>query len=122
QFLAVGDSGAAYASADGITWQQSSAGTPEMFYGVTWNGSGFTAVGTHGARAESADGVAWTLVDASTSNDLYNVRWSGGRLLAIGRAGTILADSCGAQRNSVAEPATLPARRIPRAVGRYSRT
>ena len=102
--MAVGDEGVTYSSADGVTWQRSGVPTPEMFYGVTWNGSSFIAVGTGGLRAESADGVSWLRVDAPTSNDLYSVRWTGGRLIALGRYGTILADSCGAQRGSVALP------------------
>ena len=70
-----------------------------------------------GARVESADGISWTSADSSTSNDFYNVKWSGGRLIALGRSGTILTDSCGAQRQGVAEP-DQRSRRNPRTVGR----
>jgi hypothetical protein len=57
-------------------------------------------------------------VDASTCNDLYNVRWSGGRLVALGRFGTILRDSCGADREGVAAAASGPGPRKPRTVAR----
>ena len=117
-FVAVGDNGLAVSSADGVIWREASTGTAETLYGVAWNGALFTAVGTRGARVESADGLSWAPVDSSTSNDLFNVKWSGGRLIAVGRYGTILADSCGAQRQGVEETAFPPSRRSPHTVGR----
>jgi hypothetical protein len=118
QFVAVGDHGAVLTSPDGVAWQASNAGTAETLFAVAWNGSSFTAVGAHGARFESADAVSWSAVESSTANDLYGVRWEGGRLLAFGRFGSILGDSCGAQRGSVGAAVTQPGRRAPRAVGR----
>jgi hypothetical protein len=118
RFVAVGDGGVSYASPDGVSWQKGTSATPEVLYGVAWNGASFTAVGTHAARVESEDGLAWTSVDVSTGNDLYSVRWSGGRLVALGRFGTILRDSCGADREGVSGATSRPASRKPRPVGR----
>ena len=70
------------------------------------------------ARVESEDGLAWASVDASTGNDLYNVRWTGGRLVALGRFGTILRDSCGADREGVSGATAPPGPRKSRTVGR----
>ncbi|MEP6471194.1 MAG: hypothetical protein ABJC28_04195, partial [Acidobacteriota bacterium] len=58
------------------------------------------AVGGGGVRLESPDGAAWTLRDSGTENDLFGVRLVGDRLLAIGKAGTVLRETCDANRSS----------------------
>jgi hypothetical protein len=97
RLVAVGLDGMVYASADGVTWTESDAGTDKSLFSVAWTGSRFVAVGEDGVRAESSDGVTWTLRDSGTENDLLRVRFAGDRLIVLGESGTVLRESCAAK-------------------------
>jgi hypothetical protein len=98
------------ASADGVSWDEHSAGTSKTLVGVAWTGSRFIAVGEDGIRFESVDGAAWNASSSRTINDLHRVRYIGNNLFVTGRYGTILRGSCTAER-AVTAPTIRPSTR-----------
>jgi hypothetical protein len=97
QFVAVGDNGAIFTSADGLSWSNEAlvttySGSPPSLAGVIFAGGQWVAVG--GVSADtiltSADGLTWVDHSKRTSNTLLSVSYGGGKYVAVGNSGKIL--------------------------------
>ena len=91
--VAVGASGRAYYSADGIAWTLATInGTaPTTIYGVTYSSTyGFVAVGTGGRYMISSDGITWTAYAmGAVTADLRAITNYSGTLVAVGTGGVV---------------------------------
>ncbi len=72
-WVAVGEGGAAFSSADGFTWTSRNSGSASALTDVVWTGSQFLAVGQDGAVTTSPDGATWTPRPAPTSDSFTAV-------------------------------------------------
>lgn len=96
RWVAVGDGGARLWSEDGVTWNDSSSETGEVWKSVTWDEAfGYVAVGKFGAWACSPDGETWTARETLEFADgnpqsLYSVTSRDGALVAVGDQGARL--------------------------------
>lgn len=92
-FVAVGDAGTVWSSADGLSWSPESSGTAIDLEGVSYGAGGFVAVGSDSGGGpvvvlSSADGENWT--DRSTGagtaswQGFYDVEFCNDRFLASG--------------------------------------
>lgn len=72
-WVAVGQGGAAFSSADGLTWASRASGTASALADVAWTGSQFVAVGSDGAVTTSPDGTTWTPRPAPTADSFTAV-------------------------------------------------
>lgn len=103
QFVAVGDYGALYVSADGTSWSMRNTGTGRDLYSVGLSGTRLLAAGENGLILSSTDsGANWTVVRAADSPALNDVRSldtvrslvaAGGRTLALGNGGLATTDA-----------------------------
>ncbi len=103
QFVAVGDYGALYVSADGTSWSMKNTGTGRDLYSVGLSGTRLLAAGENGLILSSTDsGANWTVVRAADSPALNDVRsidtvrsmvTAGGRTLAFGNGGLATTDA-----------------------------
>lgn len=89
RFVAVGASGAIYASGDGTVWQAATwtapAGQPTNdFFTVTHDGSQYLATGVGGTVATSPDGLTWTAHTIDITNMIGSVAYGNG--LFVGSA------------------------------------
>jgi hypothetical protein len=103
-FVAVGCSGTALTSPDGVDWTQRTSEGNDLFgvtygdlflavddlFGVTFRKGLFVAVGWCGTILTSPDGVDWTEQTSPTRNDLFGVTYGKGTFVAVGWNGTIL--------------------------------
>jgi hypothetical protein len=97
KFVAVGAQGAAFSSADGVTWTASTSGTSNALNGVIFSTAGYVAVGDGGAILASTDLATWTARTSGTGSALYGVASNGsGTYVAVGTGGTILTSTDGA--------------------------
>ena len=103
-FVAVGDGGAVYSSADNQkTWTSRSlpaAVAGRQLNDVTYAFGRFIAVGEAGTIVYSADGVTWTASTINSTNSLSNTNltamaFSGSTLMAVGQGGTVLTSGDG---------------------------
>ncbi len=91
KFLAVGADGAAFSSADGLTWTPSPTGTTTALNSVTFSSAGYVAVGDGGTILTSTDLATWTARSSATSNALNGVAFNGVNVhVVVGDGGTIL--------------------------------
>lgn len=88
--VAVGDFGAIYTSADGVSWTKRSFAHSDWFRAVTWSGPLWVAVGETGMIATSADAITWTKQDSTTTADLNNVAYLDGTYYVVGANGVSL--------------------------------
>jgi hypothetical protein len=72
-WVAVGEGGVAFSSADGFTWTSRTSGSASALTDVVWTGSQFLAVGQDGAVTTSPDGATWTPRPAPTSDSFTAV-------------------------------------------------
>jgi len=79
----------------GAYWFQSTSGTTNPLFGVTWSGTQFVAVGASGTVLTSPDGVAWTARTSGTTNNLNAAITAGSQVVAVGASGTIITSSDG---------------------------
>lgn len=103
QFVAVGDYGALYVSADGTSWSMRNTGTGRDLYSVGLSGTRLLAAGENGLILSSTDsGASWSVVRAADSPALNDVRsldavrslvTAGGRTLALGNGGLATTDA-----------------------------
>ncbi|MBV6500212.1 MAG: hypothetical protein CJBNEKGG_02682 [Prosthecobacter sp.] len=103
QFVAVGDYGALYVSADGTTWSMRNSGTGRDLYSVGLSGTRLLAAGENGLILSSTDnGANWTAIRAADSPALNDIRsidtirsliTAGGRTLALGNGGLATTDA-----------------------------
>lgn len=68
QYLAGGNSGKIYSSADGTGWVSRSSNTGRTIRDIAWNGTIYVAVGDVASAQSSADGISWTTEFISGSN------------------------------------------------------
>jgi hypothetical protein len=103
-FVAVGDGGALYTSADNQkTWVSRSlpaAAAGVQLNDVTYAYGRFVAVGNSGTIVYSTDGVTWTASTVNSTASLGNINlksltFSGATLMAVGQGGTVLTSGDG---------------------------
>ncbi len=99
--LAVGDAGAAYASADGVAWEQTSSPGSTWLRGAAYGNGLFVVVGEKGFVATSPDTRQWTKRSSGTSRNLNRVTFGGNRFWAAGDSGTVLASPNGQSWTSI---------------------
>ncbi len=104
--VAVGDNGAIYTTADGISWKRQSSGTNAWLSGVASGPDGFVAVGEAGCILTSENGTNWVRRGSTRTNDLHRVRYAGGAFTAVGDAGLVLVSPDGASWSRVTTGAT----------------
>lgn len=89
-FVATGDAGKIYTSADGSNWVVRSSPTTSFLSGVAIGTNACVAVGANGVLLRgSRDGVTWTSVPLGTTDWLYRVRWLDGQFVVVGQNGRI---------------------------------
>ena len=93
-YVAVGNHGAVFSSADGVYWTPRTSGTDLGLAAVACNGSVFVAVGDEGTVLSSEDGIDWTAESSGTSHYLIGVEWIG-EFIAVGEGPTILSSTDG---------------------------
>lgn len=87
-YAAVGDSGAAATSPDGLTWTPRTT-TAFPLNGLVWTGSLFVAVGAPNIVYTSPDGITWTARSGPpTTVTFRGVTWNGSVLVAVGNTVT----------------------------------
>lgn len=103
-FVAVGDGGALYTSADNQkTWVSRSlpaAAAGRQLNDVTYAYGRFVAIGDAGTVVYSTDGVTWTASTVNSAVSLSNtslkaMTFSGATLMAVGQGGTVLTSGDG---------------------------
>ncbi len=83
-FVAVGDSGQIFSSADGVTWTKRATGTTWTLWNVLWGKNQFVAVGDSGTILTSPDGTTWTARSSWTTPSLYTAVWGANKYIAYG--------------------------------------
>jgi hypothetical protein len=78
-FVAVGDDGLVFVSADGIAWHQVDVGTTEGLYRVAFGNGRFVATGTHGTILTSTNGSNWQNRSIVYSGVLTSVAYHAGK-------------------------------------------
>ncbi|WP_310551748.1 S-layer homology domain-containing protein [Paenibacillus glufosinatiresistens] len=85
-YVAVGDRGTIYQSADGVSWTFRESPTQDrMLTDVEWGNDTFVAVGVQGEIMTSPDGVDWTVrrnIDGRTT--ISSVKWINNQFIAAG--------------------------------------
>ena len=97
RWVAVGDSGTAVYSTDGINWTAANAiapATTQNLRSIIQVGGGFYAVGDAGTIISSGDGNTWTANVSPTTNRLNGIAHAG-MFVAVGDNGTIVVNSGG---------------------------
>jgi sporulation protein YlmC with PRC-barrel domain len=109
KFVAVGTSGKAAYSSDGITWTAVSDTTfddDDDINAIAWGGGKFVAGGDNGKMAYSSDGESWTAVSDTTFNDndyILAIAWGGGKFVAGGYKGKAAYSSDGITWTAVSD-------------------
>lgn len=88
--VAVGDFGAVYTSADGISWTKQAVTFSDWLRAVIWAGGQWVTVGETGTIATSPNGTTWTKQTSGTSEDLNNVAYLDGTYYVVGGNGASL--------------------------------
>jgi hypothetical protein len=103
KFIAVGDTGGVYYSADAQTWSAGTSATGQNLNAVSTNGSLAVAVGNAGVIQYSTDGVTWTAAASvpATVFNLLGVAYNNGTWFAVGTHGTIFASADGSNWSTV---------------------
>jgi hypothetical protein len=89
-FVAVGDDGAVYTSADGLNWTERDSTVSQRLRGVAYGNGTFVAVGSRGRIVRSANGITWSRSTSSTPDRLESVRFLNNLFVAVGENGTTL--------------------------------
>ncbi len=101
KFVAVGYSGKASYSSDGITWTSLSAGTDtgikfgtNIAYSVTYGAGKFIVIGQGGKASYSSDGITWTSLPAGDdtgikfgNSSVLSVTYGNDKFVAVGVSG-----------------------------------
>jgi len=90
RFVAVGDAGQVYASADGLAWVSlaTAAGAPSLV-AIAHGADRYVATGPHGTLATSPDGASWTVLAPTSGDaviDFCAVLFDGHQFVRIGTA------------------------------------
>lgn len=100
-FVAVGDGGAVYTSADNQrSWTVQTLPTTavgQQLNDVTYTSGRFIAIGNAGTIVYSTDGVTWAAatIDRPSSTDLTSIATNGPMLVVVGQGGTVLTSGDG---------------------------
>ncbi len=110
QFVAVGDKGAIFTSADGLKWAPKASGTAASVNGVASGGKTLMAVGQQGLLLQSPDAGSWSNVSGTTS-DLSAVAYGqiskkAGLYVAVGPQGTVITSRDGSSWTAVLDLST----------------
>lgn len=94
RFVAVGDSGSAAISTDGINWEHVDMNTTNWLGGICYGDGKFVAYGAQYSSYVSEDGVNW--ISGSMENE-YNASYSditygGGKFVAVGQFCTVASE------------------------------
>jgi hypothetical protein len=105
-YVAVGDKGAMFASADGVNWGPINPITTNNLKAVAYTAaSGYYAVGDNGTLLRSTDAISWTPQSTGSSVNFTGVATNGTTTIIVGSGGTILTSTDGVTWT----PPTLPA-------------
>ena len=96
-FVAVGEFGALYTSADGANWTPRTSGTGHLLGDVAYGSGTFVAVGGSGTVLTSPDGEIWTPGMPGTSHNLSGVAFGSNTFVAVGENGAIATSPEGAR-------------------------
>lgn len=94
-FVAVGQSGDAWTSDDGVTWNANHTGVSSNLNAIVWHNGLWVAVGDGGSVMTSPDGENWTARSSNTSASFYGLATANGVLVAVGSGGTIVTSTNG---------------------------
>jgi len=86
QFIAVGDNGSIFESADGINWNNHSVATSGSFSGVAFGNELYVAAGS--VAATSPDGVAWSLCASNPPAVITRIVYGEGLFVATAYVGS----------------------------------
>jgi len=81
-FVAVGGSGTAFTSPDGINWTPHATGDISEKKAITYGNGKFVAVGSSGKIITSENGINWTIQDSKVSGNIYSVAFGNNRFVA----------------------------------------
>ncbi len=95
-FVAVGDLGRIFTSANGADWTSRTSGLTTSLFAVAGGPAGFAAAGSNGAIVSSADGITWETRASGTTNSLNSLTHGAGRFVAVGNNGAIVSSTDGA--------------------------
>ena len=84
RYVAVGGSGRAVVSLDGLRWSDAPTGTDQSLLSVAAGAARFVAVGAAGTIVASSDGMDWTTCVSGTKAELRHVIFTGEKFLAVG--------------------------------------
>lgn len=93
-FVAVGEAGAIYHSADAVAWTRIQAKAVAMRAMAAGPGA-VVGVSIGGGACVSSDGISWSNVSTPTTENLSGVAAGGGLFVAVGSSGTILSSPTG---------------------------
>jgi hypothetical protein len=88
-YVAAGNAGAIYTSADALTWTAVTSGTASALNAVVFTLGQFISVGAAGTIVKSTDSVTWTASTSGTAQALNAIASNGALAVAVGNAGTI---------------------------------
>ena len=88
-YLAMGDNGAAYKSATGLSWTAVPGTNTTQINSAIYVLSKFVGVGNAGTITYSTDLLTWAAGTSNTTQNLNSVSSNGALLVAVGDAGTI---------------------------------
>ena len=91
RFVAVGTSGLAATSTDGLTWTQAPAFTTDSLNGLSFAGGTFIAVGASSNYYVSSDGVTWTARFTGALDNMQDTVAYGNGVIMVGNNSDILA-------------------------------
>ena len=89
-YVTVGSAGAAFISADGVSWTAVSTGVTTQLNASVYGGGRHVAVGAGGTIITSPEAQVWTRQTSPTTNDLNGIAVAGNGLVAVGNGGTII--------------------------------
>ena len=109
RWVAVGDNGAIYSSADGVSWNAACVSERDNLLAIAWTGSRYVAVGRAGKAFVSDDGMAWDKASTGVGANLNALIWAGDRLIAVGESGTVITSPDGTlwSKASLPPPSTV---------------
>ncbi len=94
-YVAVGDVGRIFSSANGTDWTSQASGITTTLNAVAGGPAGFVAVGASGRIVSSADGTAWAARTSGVTVTLNSAAYGEGRYVVVGSTGTILTSTDG---------------------------
>ncbi len=97
RFVTVGNGGAVFTSADGVTWLQAPSGTFAKLLAVAGRDGRIVAAGDNGTLITSADGLAWQAANSGTPHRITALAAHLGWIVGAGDNGTVVVSRDGLQ-------------------------